>query len=103
MNFSLSRLLKLTFFCVLMPLLCPACAECADAKSPSKQPDLTSCGGNDLAAYIGKSVDALRQRSPADARFVCERDCAMIMDVRPSRLTVIYSKRTNTVVRMFCG
>ena len=108
-SFDMSR-----FFCpsrvrkpILLSLLLLACcivyAKHADARSQARLPDLAECGGNDLAMYIGKPVDALRQRNPADARFVCEKDCAMTMDVRPSRLTVIYSKRTNLVVRMSCG
>ena len=74
----------------------------AVAKSKTAKPDLTGCGGNNLAAHIGKPVDDLRRQNLANARFVCEKNCAMTMDIRPSRLTVIYSDKTHLIVGMSC-
>ncbi len=102
MNFD-RLLVKLPVAFVILLLSIFGDARFATAKSEPKRPDLTGCGGNNLAAYIGKPVDDLRSQNLSEARFVCEKNCAMTMDVRPSRLTVIYSDKTHLIVRMSCG
>jgi hypothetical protein len=88
---------------IVLAMTCDAGTKDADAKSQTKRPDLAGCGGDDLAAYIGKPVDELRQRNLANVQFICQKDCVVISDFRSARLTVVYSRRTNLIMSMFCG
>jgi hypothetical protein len=78
-------------------------AAAADAKSPAIGAGLAGCGGDALAAYVGKPVEGLRQRSLTNVQFLCKEDCAVIADFRASRLTVVFSKRTGLILKMYCG
>lgn len=78
-------------------------AAAVDARSRAARSDLAGCGGDQQAAYIGKPVDALRQQNLADVQFVCKEDCATTAEFRSSRLTVMYSKRNNLILSMYCG
>jgi hypothetical protein len=75
----------------------------AAAGTKHKAPDLSSCGGNSLAQYIGKPTDELRKLNSENIRFVCAEHCATTAEFRSARLTVIYSKTTNSVTRLSCG
>lgn len=78
-------------------------AAAADAKSPAIGSGLAGCGGDALAAYVGKPVEALRLRALTNVQFLCKEDCAVTADFRASRLTVVFSKRTGLILKMYCG
>lgn len=88
---------------VVVALVMAASSLNTSAGAPRKQPDLSNCGGNDLAAYVGKPVADLKRLQPKYARFLCKENCVGTADVQPARLTVIYSEKTGRVLRMSCG
>ena len=73
-----------------------------EASLASAGPDLSSCGAKDLARYIGAPVDALKRVRQDEARYVCA-GCAMTMDFRASRLTVVYDDKTGRIKRLGCN
>ncbi|MGY3582455.1 hypothetical protein ACVIGB_000621 [Bradyrhizobium sp. USDA 4341] len=73
----------------------------APAKS-GRKPDLSICGSNDLATYVGQPVGTLEGKTPPNARLIPEGN-AMTMDVRADRLTVIYANRSGVILKMYCG
>lgn len=62
--------------------------------------DLSTCRGEKLGSYIGKSYKRLQKIRP-DARYVCST-CPMTMDFRLDRLTVTYDKRTRRIKTLRC-
>jgi hypothetical protein len=68
--------------------------------APKQLPD--QCGAKQYERFIGKPVTALQDMSLPEVRFVCS-NCAMTMDVRTSRLTVIYSDKTKLITKLSCG
>jgi hypothetical protein len=81
-----------------------AMAKAAEARSEKTAADLSRCGGNSLASYIGKPVAEMERLNlaPMDARFICQPGCVATADVRATRLTVIYSEKTKRVTNMHC-
>jgi hypothetical protein len=65
-------------------------------------PDLSSCGAREFKRYIGAPVEALKRIRQDDARYVCA-GCAMTMDYRAGRLTVVYDRKTDRIVRLGCN
>jgi hypothetical protein len=65
-------------------------------------PDLTRCGGSSLTSYIGRPVTDMRILNLENSHFVCQEDCVATADVRATRLTVFYSKKTGRVTNMYC-
>lgn len=90
--------------CLVLTLLLIVGSRANAAENAFKnRANLTACAGKELVSYIGKSVNALRERHLAEMRFVCEKDCLMTADFHWSRITVFYSRRNNIVTRMSCG
>jgi hypothetical protein len=76
-----------------------------DGSAPARsgrKPDLSTCGSNNLATYVGRPVGALEGKTPPNARLVPEGN-AMTMDARADRLTVIYASRSGVILKMYCG
>lgn len=70
------------------------------ARAASKQsPD--QCHASEFIRFIGKPVADLEEMQLPDARLVCEH-CATTADVRASRLTIIYSEKSNRISRLKC-
>jgi hypothetical protein len=65
-------------------------------------PDLSSCGAKEFVRYIGAPVEALKRVRQGDVRYVCA-GCAMTMDFRASRLTVVYDDKTGRIKRLGCN
>jgi len=72
----------------------------ADA-APDRLPD--NCGASRFTRFIGKPVTDLESLNPPDTRFVCKEDCVTTADVRASRLTVIYSRKSQRILSLACG
>jgi hypothetical protein len=66
--------------------------------APKQVPDL--CHAQQFLRFIGKPVTDLEAMHPPEARFVCQ-ECAMTMDIQPSRLTVVYSK-SGRITKLSC-
>ena len=60
------------------------------------------CHASELLRFIGKPVSSLQEMNLPEARFVCDKYCVTTADVRPSRLTVIYSDKTKRIIRLKC-
>jgi hypothetical protein len=69
--------------------------------APDRLPD--SCGASRFTQFIGKPVTDLENMNPPDTRFVCKEDCVTTADVRASRLTVIYSRKSKRILSLACG
>lgn len=69
--------------------------------APDRLPD--RCGASRFTQFVGKPVTDLENVNPPDTRFVCKEDCVTTADVRASRLTVIYSRKTKRILSLACG
>lgn len=69
--------------------------------APDRLPD--RCGASRFTQFIGKPVTDLENMNPPDTRFVCKEDCVTTADVRASRLTVIYSRKSKRILSLACG
>jgi hypothetical protein len=65
-------------------------------------PDLSSCGAQEFARYISEPVEALKRVRQGDVRYLCA-GCAMTMDFRAERLTVVYDPKTGRITRLGCN
>ena len=70
--------------------------------SASAAPDLSSCGAKEFERYIGAPVDGLKRVRQGDVRYVCA-GCAMTMDYKSGRLTVVYDRKTDRIMRLGCN
>lgn len=91
--FSLPGLLFLMAYAAL------ASAGLAHAASRQLADD---CHASELSRFIDKPVSSLQEMNLPEARFICDKYCVATADVRPSRLTVVYSRKTNRVIRLKC-
>jgi hypothetical protein len=73
-----------------------------EASLASAAPDLSSCGAKEFERYIGAPVEALKRVRQGDVRYVCA-GCAMTMDYKSGRLTVIYDRKTDRIMRLGCN
>ena len=73
--------------------------EPAQARSAPGQ-----CGAARLQRFVGQPVERLQRVRPPGraARYVCRPGCAMTMDFRPDRLTVIHDARTRRILELRC-
>jgi hypothetical protein len=72
------------------------------ASSASAEPDLSTCGAQALKRHIGAPVEALKRVRQGDARYV-RAGCAMTMDYKSGRLTVVYDRKTDRIMRLGCN
>lgn len=68
----------------------------------SAAPDLSSCGAKEFERYIGEPVETLERLRQNDVRYVCA-GCAMTMDFRANRLTVVYGDKTGRIKKLGCN
>lgn len=71
------------------------------AHAASREPP-DNCHASELARFIDKPVSSPQEMNLPEARFICDKYCVATADVRPSRLTVVYSRKTNRVIRLKC-
>lgn len=87
-------------------------AALAAACAPMETPDLTPappssgekvCRAENYQRYIGRNRSEL-PRTPADEnwRLACST-CAVTMDYRADRLTIVYNTQTNLIESARCG
>lgn len=91
-----SRLFRLLLFIALST---SGLVDLAHAVS-SLLPD--NCHASELTRFIGRPVSRLQEMELPEARFIRDRYCVATADIRPSRLTVIYSRKTNRILRLRC-
>lgn len=91
-----SRLFRLLLFTLLTTSGSTDRAHAASSMLPD------NCHANELTRFIGKPVSSLQEMELPESRFICDRDCVATADIRPSRLTVTYSRKTNRILRLKC-
>ncbi len=64
-------------------------------------PDLSSCGAQELKRYIGAPVETLQRLRQDNARYVCF-GCAITAEDNPGRLTVVYDRKSDRIMRLGC-
>jgi membrane-bound inhibitor of C-type lysozyme len=72
------------------------------ASPASAAPDLSSCGAEEFTRYIGAPVEALKRVRQDDVRYACA-GCAMTMEYNTGRLTVVYDRKTDRIMRLGCN
>jgi hypothetical protein len=65
-------------------------------------PYFDQCHASQFVRFIGKPVADLEELHLPNARFVCHEDCVVTADVQPTRLTVIYLKKTKRITKIRC-
>jgi len=71
------------------------------ASPASAERGLASCHAEALTRYIGARVEALKRVRQDDVRYACA-GCAMTMEYNTGRLTVVYDRKTDRIMRLGC-
>jgi hypothetical protein len=71
------------------------------ARPASAERDLSSCGAQELKRYIGAPVETLQRVRQDHVRYVCF-GCAMTAEDNTGRLTVVYDRKTDRIMRLGC-
>ncbi len=71
------------------------------ASPASAERGLSSCGAQDLKRHIGESIEALKRVRLDHVRYVC-LGCAMTAEDNSGRLTVMYDRKTDRIMRLGC-